>query len=371
MKIVSQNQAAAAASQRANPVDILSRVAAEIGRNRVTFAVLGLMVLFSALYAVAEGTDIFEYYLKYFKRAVRAIILLGSVHIVYLGVKTLLGDKSDGLVKAFRNQLKSTLTAGFVWRFVTACLLFTVFMAAFLFFKTKIPVWNPFTWDEPLARFDAAMLGGYQAWELLHPLLGYPLITKAIDFLYMIWVPMVFLFWAITYASDRIESGQYWLATVLGWTVAGVGLATYFSSVGPCYYHKFVTTDPELYRPLMEYISSLTASDGTPIFARRAQAMLWGYHIGLHDRIGGISAMPSMHNLQAVLFACVAFRVNRVFGWVMVFYALMIFIGSIHLGWHYASDSIFGCLLGLVFWKLAGLLAPVNDPGRKSRAVAA
>lgn len=371
MKIVSQNNTGAVASERANVTDFLGRASAEIGRNRLTFAVLGLMVLISAFYATAEGTDIFEYYLKYFKRAVRAIILLGSVHIVYLGVKTLLGDKSEGLVKAFTDQLRSTLTAGFVWRFVIACLLFTVFMAAFLFFKTKIPVWNPYSWDEPLAQLDAAILGGQQAWEVLHPVFGYPLVTKIIDFLYMIWVPMVFLFWAISFASDRIESGQYWLATVLGWTVAGVGLATYFSSVGPCYYHKFATTDPELYRPLMEYISGLTASDGTPIFARRAQTMLWGYHIGLHDRIGGISAMPSMHNLQAVLFACVAFRVNRVLGWIMAFYALMIFIGSIHLGWHYATDSLFGCLLGLVFWKLAGLLAPINNPGHKNRTVTA
>jgi hypothetical protein len=40
----------------------------------------------------------------------------------------------------------------------------------------------------------------------------------------------------------------------------------------------------------------------------------------------------------------------------MTAYALMIWIGSVHLGWHYATDGLVGVLMMLGLWKAAGHL---------------
>ena len=72
---------------------------------------------------------------------------------------------------------------------------------------------------------------------------------------------------------------------------------------------------------------------------------------------GEISAMPSMHNASALLFALAGYQVNRFWGWVLTVHATLIFIGSIHLAWHYAVDSYFAWGLTLVIWFA---MAPVS-----------
>ena len=76
---------------------------------------------------------------------------------------------------------------------------------------------------------------------------------------------------------------------------------------------------------------------------------------------GGISAMPSVHNGLAALFAFAAFRINRKAGWAMAAYAALIWIGSIHLGWHYAIDGIVSIALAWGIWRGAGRIADWLD----------
>jgi hypothetical protein len=76
---------------------------------------------------------------------------------------------------------------------------------------------------------------------------------------------------------------------------------------------------------------------------------------------GGISAMPSVHNALAVLFAIAAFQMNRWAGWLMTGYAIVIWIGSIHLGWHYAVDGIVAAIATLGLWHGAGKLVDLID----------
>jgi membrane-associated phospholipid phosphatase len=71
----------------------------------------------------------------------------------------------------------------------------------------------------------------------------------------------------------------------------------------------------------------------------------------------GISAMPSVHVAMATLFAIGGFVVHRWLGWVMAAYAVLIWIGSVYLGWHYATDGIVGATMTIGLWKLSGKLA--------------
>ena len=72
---------------------------------------------------------------------------------------------------------------------------------------------------------------------------------------------------------------------------------------------------------------------------------------------GGISAMPSVHNALSVLFALAAWKVYRPLGWAFAAYAVAIWIGSIHLGWHYGLDGIVAAILTYAIWVGAGRLA--------------
>jgi hypothetical protein len=71
----------------------------------------------------------------------------------------------------------------------------------------------------------------------------------------------------------------------------------------------------------------------------------------------GISAMPSVHNALAALFAMASFKLNRIAGWLLTFYAAFIWIGSIHLGWHYALDGIVAIALTFGIWHVCGRIA--------------
>ncbi|UCI20109.1 phosphatase PAP2 family protein [Mesorhizobium sp. B2-1-8] len=104
----------------------------------------------------------------------------------------------------------------------------------------------------------------------------------------------------------------------------------------------------------MRYLDEVAAA--YPLSSALAKNLLWQVYIGNVDLPGGISAMPSMHNAQAALFAAVAYSINRRFGHVMLAYAVLIFLGSIHLGWHYAVDGIVGVTVALAIWLCCGKL---------------
>ena len=70
--------------------------------------------------------------------------------------------------------------------------------------------------------------------------------------------------------------------------------------------------------------------------------------------------MPSMHNAQAALFAVFAYSLNRRFGHAMLAYAALVFVGSIHLAWHYAVDGIAGIAGALAIWWVCGLVFDRN-----------
>jgi hypothetical protein len=113
---------------------------------------------------------------------------------------------------------------------------------------------------------------------------------------------------------------------------------------------------------LMRRLADLQAASGGKFTAFNSQAMLLEARGSPHLSIGGgISAMPSVHNGLAVLFAIAAFNINRIVGWLFAAYALLIWIGSIHLGWHYALDGIVSVVLTVLIWGAMGKVADWLD----------
>ena len=85
--------------------------------------------------------------------------------------------------------------------------------------------------------------------------------------------------------------------------------------------------------------------------------LLASYRLGDHGLGGGISAMPSLHVSTALVSALAVSRVSRSAGaWLYAFMGV-IMLGSIHLGYHYAVDSVVAVSMTLVLWRIAGVLA--------------
>lgn len=240
-------------------------------------------------------------------------------------------------------------------------LLIPLFSSTFTSFKNAIPQIQPFGYDQLFMELDRALHFGWHPWELLQPLLGFPVVTSIISYLYNLWLPLMYLIlcWQIFSLKQPRLRLQYLLCFVLAWSLLGNLLAVIFSSAGPCYYSQ-VVAGPDPYAPLMDYLHS--AAELAPNWSLEAQAYLWenyqttGVAVG-----GGISAMPSLHLAIATLQALLGWQLSRRLGWLLSAYTGVILIGSVHLGWHYAVDGYLSILLTLLLWKIVGLLLPRQE----------
>jgi hypothetical protein len=239
-------------------------------------------------------------------------------------------------------------------------LLFAALMASFNAFKQMILPAAGFRFDPLLADLDRLLFLGADPWQVTHGLFASPAMTGLIDKAYHGWfVPMalgVMICAWLPRATWRLRT-QYLLSYIVMWIGVGSVLAFLLPSAGPCYYMHFVGPSPE-FQALMDKLAADQAALGSPVAALHFQEGL--LHAFGSDTLmvgGGISAMPSVHNGLAALFALAAFRINRKAGWAMTAYAALIWLGSIHLGWHYAVDGLASFLLAFGIWRASGRIA--------------
>lgn len=252
--------------------------------------------------------------------------------------------------------LKAALTRERVLFALPVVLLIPVFAAAFTFFKTAIPVIQPYAWDASLAEWDRLIHGGTHPWVLLQSFLGHPIATGAVNFLYNLWFFVMYAILTLQAFAlkDRRLRMQFLLSFVLTWMLLGTLGAIWFSSMGPCYYPS-LAQESGPYAPLMAYLRE--TGEQVPVWALDVQKMLWDRYQNNGAGIGsGISAMPSMHVATSVLLALFGWRYSKQAGVALTLYAVAIMIGSVHLGWHYALDGYVGALGATVIWWFVGRL---------------
>ena len=88
--------------------------------------------------------------------------------------------------------------------------------------------------------------------------------------------------------------------------------------------------------------------------ALRVRDMLWQAYSGGTIERAGISAMPSLHISMVVLMAILGFRIRPGVGIAFSVFAVFTFLGSVHLGWHYAIDGYVSLVATVLIWKLSG-----------------
>jgi hypothetical protein len=139
----------------------------------------------------------------------------------------------------------------------------TPLMVSFSALKEFIPIIRPFSWDPTFEQWDRVLAFGYAPWELLQPVIGYPIVTMMFDVAYNSWFIVIFgvLIWQAFFAAASLMRIQYLLAFSLCWFIAGNILAIAFASVGPCYFGFLHSPDP--YAGQVAYLRE-AAANGPP-----------------------------------------------------------------------------------------------------------
>jgi hypothetical protein len=283
-------------------------------------------------------------------------VLLASFLRARLHVRASDGSRLNGWhgwSEAWKTQRRGAFSLLRLGGFLLVLVALPVFARAFIGWKAAIPSINPFSWDQQFAAWDAALHGGAHPWEILQPLLGRPWTTRLLDAVYLMWhlVLVGVVVWQ-AWNPDRAARLRFLLAFVLTWILLGTGLATLLSSAGPCYFAQ-VTGQPDPYALLFEYLHAVDVR--TPLGNLRAQEWLWtNYRSGVENV--SISAMPSMHVALPVLYLLASLRMP-ILACGFAMYTLLIFLASVHLGWHYAIDGYLSVLVMPLVWWVAGRLA--------------
>ena len=223
---------------------------------------------------------------------------------------------------------------------------------ALLELKTSIPTIHPFDWDETFARLDRTLHFGIDPWVILQTVMGHAGITFVGNLFYSLWFFVMFgalLWFGFQKQASELRS-RFFLSYMLLWWIGGGLLSVCFASAGPAFYGALgLPNDP--YVGLMSYLHD--ADSRMPVFSLAVQQHLWEGYQGKKIAVG-ISAFPSMHNGSAFLVA-LAFRpISRVLSNIFFGFTAIIFITSIHLGWHYAVDGYAAFALAGLFWWMTG-----------------
>lgn len=217
---------------------------------------------------------------------------------------------------------------------------------AFTAFKRSIPKVVPFYLDPFLADLDRWLFLGSDPWRITHGLFSLE-VSLFLDRFYLVWFPAsAILLGCFLFTRDQRFQLRGLLTYVLTWFVLGSLLATSLASVGPVYYEAFYPGNP--FAELNAKLAADASAHG--LIAPRIQAGLLrsfgGTFVG-----SGISAMPSLHVGIAFLLFVASARLLKPFA---VIYVILIWIGSVHLGWHYATDGLLSIVVVALLWWAMG-----------------
>lgn len=241
---------------------------------------------------------------------------------------------------------------------VAAVALAPIPASAFTAAKSALPLAVPFYLDQPLASFER-MLFGDDPWHISHEFLGWA--TPLLDRAYLTWLPvMLVAFNLILLSKPSSLKTQSLIAYILMWPAIGTLGSYLFSSAGPIFYHAIFGED------FVALVPTLQREGATETLA--AFEHLWRSYSSQNPALGGgISAMPSMHVGLAFWLALTIRASFEPLQWLAWAYFALIWIGSVHLGWHYALDGLAGTLGAALIWRISPYLAFPTEASRVSK----
>lgn len=212
----------------------------------------------------------------------------------------------------------------------------------FTWMKPQLSILSGFWADELFARMDVFLLGA-DGWVVFGRWFGAWRI--AIDVVYHLWYSVLVLsLFAVLVRPSSSEKGRAIVAYFLLWGVFGTLGQLALSSAGPVYFER-IGLGPR-FAGLLETLPPKTY---------HAQEYLWNHFLANSNAIAvGISAMPSMHVAMGAWIALAYWQTKM--APVAFAYWIIVWIGSVLLGWHYFVDGLFGSLGALLCWYAAPLV---------------
>ena len=274
----------------------------------------------------------------------------------------------DGIYPKLQDIINNYFSINRFAGFLLIYILLPFIVSLFESLKKSIPTILPFCCDVLFMKLDYILHFNHHPWILFSPILTNTISIRLIDFLYITWFFLlnIITFW-LSWSNRRKLRMQFFMTNLLILFIIGNLLATVFSSAGPCYYENVTgLTQQNPYKPLMDKLHSIENNnppidkpyhkiDNSPLIALELQDNLWDNYINKgKGYCEYISAMPSVHVAFATLIALTVSRVNLYLGVIFWIYWVVIQIGSVILGWHYAVDGYFSTILTIGLWKISG-----------------
>jgi hypothetical protein len=325
--------------------------------RRFQFLVLGVAIVAATLTLLRQGAgpsdvlDIAGDYGLGMSLILTSWLLGQLVWALARGMATKKSGASPSAVLHFRQYLANT-----GWGDIAAALVSLITtISCFSVYKAVAVGGEGYRFDATFIAWDRAIFAGHDPWTLTHALLASPLATKVIDTLYhLAFLPMVLGYVACMAIQGKPALRYTYMASYLiGFVVIGMLLANALHSAGPAF-DGTLFGDGTTYGPLFERLRAHNAAAG-PFSAVFAQQYLLTLHqaneIGFG---GGISAMPSMHIALAALWMLAGWHLSRALGAILTLYTAVIWLGSVHLGWHYFVDGLIALLVLGIIWYAIG-----------------
>ncbi len=315
-------------------------------------------------YGICYFYNAMQYFelLKYVKFMLYALVSTGFLYFLFYYFY-LLFHLTPHPIRHFFNKFKYFFS--YKYELINMLILFialSVVLSCFSSLKTAISEINPFYLDPLLAKIDQAIHFGYQPWAITHALFSSPWSTAVINFCYNIWFFIVWIFMVFVTCqfNSPAKREKIIISMCLVWIINGGVLAILLSSAGPVYAHKLfpeMTNFKDLIAILHQQNDYLIQQNTFfNVWSLKTQQFLW--HAYTHHSFlpgSGISAMPSVHVSTVTLIALSISKLNKKWGILAWAYTLVIFIASVHLGWHYACDGYLGAFITITIWTLVGL----------------
>lgn len=265
-------------------------------------------------------------------------------------VATYLALAATGLAGAFVLRLAFTRRAERAeWPvLLVGAMLIGLGASLFLPLKYTIPRLVPFWLDAPLALGERRLFGT-DPWLIADRLFGWALIP--IDRLYGLWLPVqsLVLFSVVLLPASRVKSRAL-VAYGIAWFLLGIVAADLCASVGPIFYDRLLGGQ--------EFAGLDVKSRGGAWMARGEADAMWASFVsGRPSLVAGISAMPSLHVAISFWMWLAARALAPRFALIALAYAILMWIASVQLGWHYLSDGLAGMAGMAAIWWLAGRIA--------------
>ena len=338
--------------------------------NSAAVVLFSLFVLCSDRVSVASFVELAASYIGI------SLIILGFAVVLYAGqvlVRTGFASKwtespTRALVSAFGKRWRDDRMFCLIWPVA----LFLLLMPTFNAFKQRILPQAGFHYDKQLAELDRILLGTDPGlW--LHRAVGSPTTTRLLDAVYHSWfVPTTLGLCLVGLCATPRTRCQYVTAYIAVWILLGGVLAYLFPAAGPAFYSDLVdAAGAAPFVAVQQQLDAAGASGGFLTSIHNQAYLLKNLDSPTLVVGGGISAIPSIHNAMAVLFAIVSFRINRILGLVMSAFAAIIWVASVYLNWHYAVDGLAGGLGAIVLWSLSGKIVDRLFRSKLSADVAA